>query len=636
MKGNRSEIAIAKWFSNSFGVTFSKEGFFKEKTYTFDFLQPNDDMKRNFNLSNEVLLLFSYYPSFDTRTFDLVDKTLEEFSNRLDKLCVFIVSNDDNFIQRITKLMSDQKDFRLVVPFTYSEILNNRIDESGLYQRMREYLYDRDLFAFESPLRKDDYFFGRNNIVQQLYQKYSSGEQSGLFGLRKIGKTSVLYALQRTIEYRDGLSIYIDCQSPAIHMARWYKLLEIIIRKIAETNGRNEILADLNYNEKNAATLFENNVKHLYSSLGNKRILFIFDEIECITYGLATQEHWRTENDFLYFWQTIRSVYQNNRIFFSFIIAGVNPYIVEVTTINKTDNPIFSMITPVYLEFFRFQDVKQMASSIGGYMGISFEEEVFTYLIEDYGGHPFLIRQVCSLINNSATQKPFKVDKLTYKQSKLDYDKKIAPYVSLIVNVLREWYPRELELLSILATHGNDGLKKHIKNQIEINHLLGYGILAEKNGRYFITINAILEYLSSIPNGYIPEKNDERWACVSKRRNAIETKLRSIIKITLEAQKGKGSTKNILLGIIDSAIRIKIKSMNTDVILSDYIFFIQLKSLIENHWQLFSNIFIDKSMFAICMEIINRHRIDAHAKHIDDADYFQLNYALKWIEEKIE
>ena len=38
-------------------------------------------------------------------------------------------------------------------------------------------------------MKSDAYFFGRNKLVHQLYDKYRQGQNGGLFGLRKIGKT---------------------------------------------------------------------------------------------------------------------------------------------------------------------------------------------------------------------------------------------------------------------------------------------------------------------------------------------------------------------------------------------------------------------------------------------------------------
>ena len=52
----------------------------------------------------------------------------------------------------------------------------------------------RDLFEYSSPLRTENYFFGREDIINELMQAKYTYQNCGIFGLRKIGKTSILYS----------------------------------------------------------------------------------------------------------------------------------------------------------------------------------------------------------------------------------------------------------------------------------------------------------------------------------------------------------------------------------------------------------------------------------------------------------
>jgi len=161
--------------------------------------------------------------------------------------------------------------------------------------------------------------------VHFFYDKYRTGETSGLFGLRKIGKTSVLYALERQLIARDEFSIYIDCQDPSLHKRRWNEAIEHIIQSIfLKLKGHNNIDLELekDYTEKNASSSFIKDLKKAYKELKNKRILLIFDEIENLTFQLSPSEHWKSGEDFISFWQALRSAYQANNHLFSFLIAG--------------------------------------------------------------------------------------------------------------------------------------------------------------------------------------------------------------------------------------------------------------------------------------------------------------------------
>lgn len=89
------------------------------------------------------------------------------------------------------------------------------------------------------------------------------------------------------------------------------------------------------------------------------------------------------------FGKQVRSAFQKQSECFTFLIAGVNPLCIETAYVNNVENPIFSMISIEYLNLFDLSNVKDMIGHIGKYMGLNFDEEIYTKLTEDYGGHPF-------------------------------------------------------------------------------------------------------------------------------------------------------------------------------------------------------------------------------------------------------
>lgn len=498
------------WF-----VTFAKYQNFKGSDYSFAFLRPTERVQEAFRLEREILVLISRYDNFDSRTLDFVDKLMFEYHNRLDKLCFILISNDKNINTKIKELTLREPESRIIVPFNYDEFFNENAQEC-IWNRLKEQFYGRDLYSFESPLQNDTYFFGRNEFVHFFYDKYRTGENSGLFGLRKIGKTSVLYALERQLSARDEFSIFIDCQDPSLHKRRWFEALEFIIQKISfklKSQSNFDLLAELDYSEINASISFVKDLRKIYSKIDKKRILLIFDEIENLTYSLSPTEHWKSGGDYISFWQAIRSAYQANNHLFSFLISGVNPKIIETGEINGFDNPIYRMITPKYLNFFNVEQVKEMVGTIGNYMGLTFDEEIFTFLTEEYGGHPFLIRQVCSFIHNDiSNNRPIRASKYYYKSKKEIFDKRLIDYIDLIIQVLKNWYPEEHILLEKLAL-GNSTLDsdKNVEQDILIQHLFGYNLITKDNQNYYIKINAVKSYLKNkskliLPNVSTTEK----------------------------------------------------------------------------------------------------------------------------------
>ena len=62
-----------------------------------------------------------------------------------------------------------------------------------------------------------------------MVNRHKSGEHTGLFGLRKSGKTSIIYAVERTLSASGERYVSLDCESPSVHKLRWNELLEKLI-----------------------------------------------------------------------------------------------------------------------------------------------------------------------------------------------------------------------------------------------------------------------------------------------------------------------------------------------------------------------------------------------------------------------
>ena len=160
-----TEQNIIKHFSNLFSISFAKSHNFKGAWYNFAFLKPTKELREKYRFQNEMLLITTAYESFDTRTFDYVDKLMFEYQNRLDKLCVILISGDNKIKTKISSLAQQNPETRIIIPFSYLDFF--KTEPQGLIQqRLKEFFYGRDLFAFESPLQNDAYFYGRTETVQ--------------------------------------------------------------------------------------------------------------------------------------------------------------------------------------------------------------------------------------------------------------------------------------------------------------------------------------------------------------------------------------------------------------------------------------------------------------------------------------
>lgn len=618
-------------------------------SYGYCLIKPTDKFQKMFNLNREIVVVFSSYPDFEPRTLDVFDSVFEKYEAlRLDNICTVLISRDIHISTKLSNLLKSDPESRIIIPFHYEELLTN-MDPYFLENRFRNKFYNRDLFAFQAPIKNEFFFFGRNDLVHEIVNRHRSNENSGLFGLRKTGKTSVIFSINRTLQKLKESSVFIDCQNPSFHKKRWNRALHYVITQLKEQNNISiEISPSDLYTEESASEYFEKDILALYRKNQKKSFLLIFDEIENITKDISPSSHWTNDMDFVLFWQTLRSLFQkfiltNTRTVFTFLIVGTNPKCIEVPTIHNSDNPIFKKIPYQYIKGFDVPHTREMVKILGGYMGLLFDEIIYAKLTEEFGGHPFLIRHLCSIINKIAIgNRPIRVDKAIYEQAKERFKRENSTYIEMVLNVLKDSYPEEYEMLIYLATNNMESFL-NLANEFPelVSHLLGYNIVDYNNGNYNFSIEAVKEYLVK-QHKYkkIFTTDEEKWKEISERRNLLERNLRLLVRRQLQAVMGKADAKNFVLDILGNPRKSKCISIGYNEIFdgaSVDLYFMDLIKIINKRYDIFKNVFgANQADIIRKLEAVNERRADAHANTLseDEMNYFRV--CISNIESKIE
>lgn len=645
---NDEEKNIIKTLGRTFYVTNGGENILLGATseYRYCLVKPTDYFGEQFNLKREIIVIFSNYECFEPRTFDAISEVYKRTNQqfRIDRICSIVISKDNEVIKKIQDILKNDLEMQVIVPFRYIELQNE--DRTQLItSRFREHFYERDLFSFESPLKKDIYFFGRRKYVHDLISRHNSGENSGVFGLRRSGKTSVLQAIDRATKLVNTGCVFMDCQD--LYHFRWNRVLFTIVQSISRTIGIKLDSTINDYDEENASIYFSSDLEYLIIK-SNKDILLLFDEIEQITPGLGMNDNWKAGDDFIKFWHSIRSNFHKWGNKFTFILAGTNPSAIEQVSINGHDNPLFNQLkSDSYLPMFNVEDTKEMVNKLGGYMGLEFDDIVCAKLTQDFGGHPYLIRHFCSTINqyvsDNRMKKPIHISNAIYNKTMPVFSQKSADnYCMFIMRVLVDYYPEENKFLEQLALGNvkNDDINE-IYNPQMLSHLLGYGIVESNHEILDFKIEVLKNYLA---RKYAYRKqnmtNEEKWAEISERRNRIEPKIRNVVKTQLKAVYGGGARQKILNSMRND-LRIRYANFPYNDLFDPkkcQIYFQQLGNLIDSHWnECFKNLFLrNKQSIKSYFTIINELRCECHAAEVTDAEMDSFRGAITTLEKEIE
>lgn len=636
----KSEKEIVTYWAREWYITRAGEVSVLGSDYQYVFAKPTQSYEEALGISREMVIVFSPYTNFEARSLEAYDSICEGVQDaRVERTCYVLISKCPHIKEQIKDFLSN-KENQVVIPFAFDEFKQNRTDPHFIRNRFRESFKSRDLFDYSDPLKKDFYFFGRNEIVLDIIDKHKENLNTGLFGLRKTGKTSIIYDVIRKIDKDESLGILVDCQNTSFNMRRWNQAL-YYVAYLASKEAKLDVPNESDFTEVNAGVAFIEKITKIHQETG-KSILFLFDEIENITFEKSAVTHWRDGLDFVYFWQSIRSAYQNSpRGVFTFCILGTNAKCIEEPLIQGADNPIFNIFQPKYIPGFNVSQTREMVRKLGRLMGIKFDEVIYSKLTEDYGGHPFLVRRVCSMIAQNYPDRPVAIDRIKYQTIRDKFNKE-SDYFKMLLEVLKQFYEIEYEMLEYLALGNIADFKMFAQADYSfIKHLIGYGLIQESDGEYDFKIDAIKLYLQRLSNRpVISLAPEDKWKELSVMRGNLEQRMRTMVrKILRIALKSESAAKEEVIRKA-SLTNPKYRAMSYAELFDSRkseIYLRNLKDLVNANWEYFSDYFGAQEYFIHAMDVINKEgRFDAHAT-IPTSDEMELvrssiNHVLKGIE----
>lgn len=668
---------LIRQFAKCFTVTYASSIDLNNgrSTYSYCLLKPIPLLAKAFRIERELLCLFSDYPAFEPRTlsaFDSLREDIEEKSHRgrLTTACQIIVSRDEAILEKIKRLLSENNDIPATIAFSYHEggstiSGDKNIGEIGFVeQRFRQSFHCQDLFCYRNPLKSDSLFYGRTSILAECVGRHRAGENTGVFGLRKSGKTSVLYALQRQIDNSESLPIIVDCNRFGLN--RWNQVLGHIIKQYkARLESKVRVKAqETEYNLQNAQQEFADDFFLIYNSKKQRKLLLMFDEIERMTPETGTGS-WRNDDDFIHFWHAIRNLTQLHSDKCTYLISGTNPCALEATYwFNRLENPIFQHAKPIYLPPFCFDEMQRMLNDIGFYMGLNFTDDAIYFLLQKFGGHPFLTRQACSGLYKLVVDKkrPIIIDRLTWSKHIDASLEHLSPYLKLIVDALR-FFPDEYEMLKIMITEGSNVFEEYAATSKDlVHHLEGYGIIRKTQLGHEIAIECIKEHLSSKWKHSIRGiSQEEKELELSGRRNQLERNIRRLIKRSIKQLYRKKMGGSQSPGAADGneyclervyrsltqerREKLKQKNYSFDDLFGGQspLFFLELSSIMNKNWSdAFADFFgvHEKERVRLYLGDINSSegggRNDCHAKDINDHELESIRVKFQYFENILE
>lgn len=306
-----------------------------------------------------------------------------------------------------------------------------------------------------------------------------------------------------------------------------------------------------------------------------------------------------------------------------------------------------------------------MVRFIGRYSGLKFDEEVYEFLRQRFGGHPFLMRIACSEVwRTMATDDPQGHVEVSARDFEVRDDgirARLAQHIKDILLSLVWWYPLEYELLQILAEGDEEFVDQYVQaypdSIVQFQH---YGILQDSSRtefaieylRDFLTANGdeyrkeISPFLrGDVPVDLLPAVPDlEVLADLFEKRCDIEIRLRSVILFYLGFDANWKDEK-----VADMLIRSLPKRPNGELpsslfigrpprVAINQVYTLDLRAIILANWKMFGPLFDgDQARLSMNLDTINTVRnLEAHTKPVTADEQADFNNSYGWLLRKLE
>lgn len=342
----------------------------------------------------------------------LVEAIKTRYENQLSDRTAFIVLDTRPDIgarlQMFTYRFSDNF---TIVPFTASQ-LRQALQTDSCSEILRsvlgDYLGETDLYKSRWPVSDALGFFGRKPVIDTIQHILDRGEHVALFGLRKMGKTSLLNYQHAELPYPTAvLSVHDAITLPEIcreAITEWRKALLQRLPGIT--------IPDLNLTDdtipSDVKAAFRSDAQTLLDLLEKHRVaprlVLCLDEIDRIVPSDESSSEAIAEFcDLVGFLRGIATRFKSLNL----IVCGMRPDINRVNYWQKQSNPVFQSFQEIFLGPFSKEENDEMVTGIGAPMGVDYEPDALEHLYLESGGHPLIARQMCSLAVAQASSRPY-------------------------------------------------------------------------------------------------------------------------------------------------------------------------------------------------------------------------------------
>ncbi|KPA10412.1 ATPase domain protein, prokaryote domain protein [Candidatus Magnetomorum sp. HK-1] len=246
-----------------------------------------------------------------------------------------------------------------------------------------------DPFYYKGFVQEQTEFFGREKEFYELTELIGRGQQVGLFGIHKIGKTSLLEQLRRKLHMKCPEISVIQ-----IEMNTSMKNASDLYFKILEELKKYDISPDTQISSEAFRQKLITFHREKQQKRKNHRVLLMLDEY---AYLIPNRQGKKGLSGFLEVLGLFKSMNQEG--WFTLLPCGRTDALNTRASFNDDENPLIDMLHSHFLSPLSQEENDTLMQTLGLKVGLTFTKEALDLIYEETGGHPSFSRVLGSFIH---------------------------------------------------------------------------------------------------------------------------------------------------------------------------------------------------------------------------------------------
>jgi hypothetical protein len=286
-----------------------------------------------------------------------------------------------------------------VIPLLYST-LARAVDENVCEQRLREleepFTVRNDPYDESRPIVDPTWFYGRSELLERLPAVLRQGQHAGLFGLRKVGKTSLINQLRGRLTLTP--TVWIDCQGyPPVAEELFHAILEQVRMELRLRKIRKLPPPTANGSRREFRKEFLGLYEAWLKSGGHGPFILILDEADKLFPDRRISNSERILGEWVSLFRVLRALAQERNCI-SVLVSAYRPDLNRQNLISPSvgENPMFMSFQEHFLGQLDKNDTEAMVREIGAWKDIHWSPDALDSVYELCGGHPLVARLLAS------------------------------------------------------------------------------------------------------------------------------------------------------------------------------------------------------------------------------------------------